>query len=167
MATFHPFPHLPLEVRILIWQHATETRLLIIYKRHRPMKHYWSPTPAPAVTRACAESRKYTSYQKTLTMAPSPHYIWANFASDVVYVPSVFLDCFQHLRFDVARFDKITTRTWHSYSMSLFAMCPRLQSVEILVKQAQLTSWTEFVKTTSLGACPRENVRIVIEALDE
>jgi hypothetical protein len=175
MATFHPFPHLPLELRILIWEQAVEERVLKIRKaKHAPtINLYWSPTPIPAVTRACRESRKYNRYQKAFIKSPSPRYIWADFDSDSIQtergVLNVYLPKYdiKHLRFDTAKCERREPIYWlleHIYPITKY---PNLQSVDILVKKGELVHWAVFFKTVRLGVCPMENVRFVDRSTGE
>ncbi|KFY11057.1 hypothetical protein V492_04686 [Pseudogymnoascus sp. VKM F-4246] len=82
--TFHAFRLLPLELRINIWGFVKEDRVLKIRKASSQDHVCWSPTPAPAVTRVCRESREYCSHRRAFVNDSSPRYIWANFDYDII-----------------------------------------------------------------------------------
>lgn len=95
MVTFHPFPRLPLEIRIQIWKSAIETSRVLkirklkrrsLFKPYSPA--YWSPTNTPSVIRVCRESRKNSGYQKAFIVEGSPRYFWVNFENDVLQIQS-------------------------------------------------------------------------------
>jgi hypothetical protein len=95
MATFHPFPRLPLELRMQIWTQAvTHERVVKVRACTGGARAYWSPTPAPAVTRACQESRKCCSYQPAFKVAESPRHIWTCFESDIIQLESRLIESF-------------------------------------------------------------------------
>jgi hypothetical protein len=175
MATFHLFPSLPLELRILVWQHAVEERVLVIRRANwgRPDRSHWSPTPPPAVTRACSESRKYCSYVKAFTTALSPCYVWTNFDCDHVQMRVATLRTvpnesdIRHLHFDRYEGSRVTVAWYRRYCMAATRYYRNLRSVRILVEEGSLTQWTDFLTTTDFGACPAENVRIVDRSTGE
>ena len=107
MATFHPFPRLAPELRIQIWGFATEDRVLRVRKTLYDNQGHWSPTPVPAVTRACRESRDHCSYRKAFIADSSPRYIWANFDFDVIQTRSGLLSEESLLENDQIRYLRI------------------------------------------------------------
>lgn len=97
MPTFHPFPKLPMELRIQIWGWAIVNDRVIKIRRVDRGKtsgpfvaayRDWSPTPVPGVTRICRESRKYSNYQKFIISEESLKYIWVNWKLDILQMPS-------------------------------------------------------------------------------
>lgn len=63
--TFHPFPRLPTELRLQIWEWTVEPRTVELHCNHstpspdRDGRKVYSSTPAPATLHACLESRKH------------------------------------------------------------------------------------------------------------
>jgi hypothetical protein len=175
MATFHPFPNLPLELRILIWQHAAEERVVHLRraKWREPEKFYWTPTPPPAVTRTCRESRKYSSYIKAFTTALSPHYIWTNFDHDHIHMRVATLHTLphkhdiKHLHFNKYEGSRVEVAWFNHYCMAATRAYTNLTSVHILVKKGYLIKWTDFLAKADFGACPGKNVRIVDSSTGE
>ncbi|KAJ3548165.1 hypothetical protein NM208_g1142 [Fusarium decemcellulare] len=81
MATFHPFPRLPFELRARIWEMTVEHRKVEIrYGRtyatwgpnYGPVRHVKTPTPIPAVMHACREARNLG--------------FWVNFDADLISI---------------------------------------------------------------------------------
>ncbi|KAF2128625.1 hypothetical protein P153DRAFT_376731 [Dothidotthia symphoricarpi CBS 119687] len=170
MATFHPFPRLPLELRTKIWGVATEDRVLKVRKTWHRNQGYWSPTPVPAVTRACRESREHCSYRKAFIIDSSPRYIWANFDCDVVQMRSGLLseesfperDEVSHLRIELVNEQGLDeTESFYDNHIHNIHDFPKLRSFDLLVGNGLSPQWTDFIKETYWGACPMENVRIV------
>ncbi|KAH0593955.1 hypothetical protein MHUMG1_08278 [Metarhizium humberi] len=95
MATFHPFPRLPFELRAMVWALAAEPRTVQIdvdyAERINPqvgqsdvMGIYCSSTPVPAVLHTCQESRKQSPYEKLFySEETEPCYVWVNFDLDM------------------------------------------------------------------------------------
>jgi hypothetical protein len=175
MATFHPFPNLPLELCILIWQHAAEERVLLMRraKWRTPDRFHWSPTPPPAVTRTCSESRKYSSYVKAFTTARSSRYVWTNFDRDHVHMRVGTLRSvphehdIRHLHFDRYEGSQVGVGWFNRYCMAATRAYTNLTSVRILVEQGNLAQWTDFLRETDFGASVGENVKIVDRATGE
>ncbi|OBT44391.1 hypothetical protein VE00_07057 [Pseudogymnoascus sp. WSF 3629] len=170
MSTFHPFPRLTLELRSQIWGFATEDRVLRVRKTWNHNQGYWSPTPVPAVTRACWESREHCSYRKAFIIDSSPRYIWANFDCDVIQMRSGLLaetnilerDEVRHLRIELVNEQGLDESEffYHNHVHKLRDF-PKLESFNLLVGNGLLPEWTDFIKERYWGACPRGNVRIV------
>ena len=100
MATFHPFPNLPGELRNAIWELSIHPREVVI-----KIKPYWkdddtlkdwplefhSSTKPPGTLQACRESRSYISsprfnYTQAWSIPNSCQYIWVNFDIDTLRV---------------------------------------------------------------------------------
>jgi hypothetical protein len=75
MTTFHPFPRLPYELRMQIWELTVQPRTINIDAKSiawgvntKGLPHYLyyiiSSTPAPAVLQVCREARNHGLYQK-------------------------------------------------------------------------------------------------------
>ncbi|KAK3324789.1 hypothetical protein B0T19DRAFT_402987 [Cercophora scortea] len=97
MATFHPFPRLPTELRLRIWElTASNPRVVEVRERGRlKSRAFWaSPTPVPAVLHTCRESRSLllsptnggrTRFTKAFTYGMQPRHTWVNFAADTIH----------------------------------------------------------------------------------
>lgn len=180
--TFHPFPRLPLELRIQIWASAFDDDRVVKVRWAYSSGIYWSPTPAPAVTRACHESRKYCSYeqsfifQKPFISDNRLHFIWVNYDHDILQMlgSTMSLNMAQ-ARSEIFRIRRlrieIGTETepdddgyqaeffCHNYSLQ-FRELPLLQGCDVLVRD-RLSNWGSFIDETYWGVCPKSNVRIV------
>ncbi|OBT65597.1 hypothetical protein VE03_05519 [Pseudogymnoascus sp. 23342-1-I1] len=170
MATFYPFPRLTPELRIQIWRFAAEDRVLRVRKTWHLKQGYWSPTPVPAVTRACRESREHCSYQEAFIFESSSRYIWANFDYDVIQMRSELLseenfperDVVRHLRIELMNEQGLDeTDSFYDNDVYKLRDFPKLESFSLLVADGLAPQWTDFIKEMSWGACPRGNVRIV------
>ncbi|KAF2106670.1 hypothetical protein BDV96DRAFT_470635, partial [Lophiotrema nucula] len=170
MAIFHPFPRLPIELRIQIWGFATEDRVLRVRKTWNHNQGYWSPTPVPAVTRACRESREQCRYRKAYTIDSSPRYIWTNFDCDVIQMRSGLLseelnperEKVRHLRIELVNEQGLDeSDLFYYFHVENIRNLPKLESFDLLVSDGLAPRWTDFIKETYWGACPRGNVRIV------
>lgn len=200
MATFHPFPRLPLELRIQIWRCATEDRVLRVKPVYRARheddcscyegylaRHeddysfdedfcscyegYWSPAPIPAVTRACWESRKHSSYRKAFTLDSSSRYIWTNFDRDIIYTKSLVV--FPMLNGSVCGKNEVRHLRIEPDPGEFLPCCfrrlgefPRLETVDLLTNFKVVSYWdsmSQFIKSEDLlwGPCPPGYVRVV------
>ncbi|KFG80504.1 hypothetical protein MANI_022524 [Metarhizium anisopliae] len=98
MATFHPFPRLPFELRAMVWALAAEPRTVEISFDYggginpqvlqsdftKAMYYLVSSTPVPAVLHTCRESRKQSPYEKLFyCQETEPCYVWVNFDLDM------------------------------------------------------------------------------------
>ncbi|KAL5353861.1 hypothetical protein ACLOAV_001905 [Pseudogymnoascus australis] len=170
MATFHPFSRLPFELRIQIWGFATEDRVLRVRKAWIRNQGYWSPTLVPAITRACRESREHCSYQKAFIIESFSRYIWANYDHDVIQMRSGLLskenilerDKVRHLRIELINEQGLDESDSFYYNdVRRLPDFPKLESFSLLVGDRLSPQWTDFIKETYWGACPRGNVQIV------
>ncbi|KAF5124186.1 hypothetical protein E5D57_012114 [Metarhizium anisopliae] len=98
MATFHPFPRLPYELRAMVWALAAEPRTVQINVDYgeginpqvrqsdftKGMYYLVSSTPVPAVLHTCRESRKQSPYERLFCCEETePCYVWVNFDLDM------------------------------------------------------------------------------------
>ncbi|KAK8928121.1 hypothetical protein H634G_10546 [Metarhizium anisopliae BRIP 53293] len=111
MATFHPFPRLPYELRAKVWALAAEPREVPIRAKYEhddrfeEILYLISPTPVPAVLHTCRESRKESQYEKMFYFQETePRYVWVNFDLDMLAVGRAFLDHVVHNKSRVRRF---------------------------------------------------------------
>lgn len=177
---FRLFLHLPLELRIQIWQHAIFDRVLKIekssYRLDRvPGLVFRSPTPAPAVTRVCHESRKYCSYCRypTTDKKISGRYIWMNTAYDTIQVCNDLRSCCKEEYTQFARTSvraeitslRITTGQWCAYNYyfvygTLLSTLFNIRTLDILVDK-YLGNWTDFPSRTPWVVGTKPYIRVV------
>jgi hypothetical protein len=175
MATFHPFPRLPLELRVQIWENTVmRERVLRVQKlkiKLEPNKYFSSPTPAPAVTRACQESRKYCSYQKAFIIDQTPRYIWTCFETDIVQMDSTLMgqlakgdsvekNEIRHFRLELMSDGWDLSESFYHFHSHLIRNFPRLERCDILVHDG-LCNWCRFIEDGYWGSCPKSNVRFI------
>lgn len=91
MATFHPFPRLPLELREQIWKGTVEPRTVEIRARKQPDRQtrLTSSTPVPAMLHSCREARNLGLYQQARFVVDTHQgrewrYVWLNWDVDTV-----------------------------------------------------------------------------------
>jgi hypothetical protein len=174
MAAFHSFPRLPLELRMQVWAFAFIDYRVLKVRVRNPSRGYWSPSPVPAVTRACQESRKHCSYQKAFIVEGSPRYVWAKFNSDIMQMlGSVMCGLVEHkhvemneirrLRIEMAIDDKRDDYEeeffFHKYRHRIRDL-PTLEVCDVLVNDG-LFSWTDLIEDVYWGVCSKSNVRII------
>jgi hypothetical protein len=173
MATFHLFQQLPLELRMQIWASAFVDDRILKVRRLYPSREYWSPSPVPAVTRTCQESRKYCSYRKAFVAEGVPRYIWSKLDSDIIQmlgsVMSVLVEEdrtekneIRRLRIEFVTENGIGDESeffFHNYSHR-FRDFPKLNGCDVLVTDG-LHTWAHYMKDLYWGVCPRSNVRII------
>ncbi|KAJ3573084.1 hypothetical protein NPX13_g4831 [Xylaria arbuscula] len=109
MATFHPFPRLPAELRLQIWAMTVVPRIVDVNVeadttpgpkrkfRDPPLAKLLSSTPVPAILQACQESRYQGLYEQAFTEIPhakttSRRYIWLNLEIDMISIGSCEMD---------------------------------------------------------------------------
>jgi hypothetical protein len=171
MATFHLFPRLPLELRMEIWERAVIKERVLRVLQLRPNGFFQSPTPNPAVTKTCQESRKYCSYQKAFIVHESPRYIWTCFDTDIVQMTSSLMSQLakgdslekreiQHFRLDLMSDTWDLSESFYYYHSHRIRDFPKLERCDILVYDG-LRNWGEFIKDTYWGACQKSNVRFI------
>ncbi|KAK4063916.1 hypothetical protein Trihar35433_8624 [Trichoderma harzianum] len=90
MSIFYPFPRLPLELRIRIWNSTAFPRKVHVKRRwvgrygEFGLHDMATSTPCPPVVQVCQESRRHAPYQRTFTTGAEPRYIWVNFETDTI-----------------------------------------------------------------------------------
>jgi hypothetical protein len=136
-----------------------EGRALKVRETYLSLAH-WSPTPVPAVTRACLESRKYCNYPKAFIVDQSPRYIWVNFGSDVIQMYSMLMvelvkgnniekEAVRHLRIeleDVLGHDQLELFYYYHNHSHTVCYLPGLDSYDALVNDELAHSWTTFIE---------------------
>jgi len=163
MATFHPFPRLIPELRAEIWALAVESRAI----RVDSWKASHSPSPVPAVTQVCRESRACCAYQKYSDFGTSSNYIWLNFDYDIIHVQAICLlllpkESIKHLRVElVDGLGDHLYEEWLEYQDE-FMNFPRLETIDLLIPGGDLCRYANYINDiTYLGDCKKENVRVV------
>ncbi|ETS81737.1 hypothetical protein PFICI_06739 [Pestalotiopsis fici W106-1] len=90
MATFHPFPRLPVELRHRIWDMSLQAREVTVHPVYGPnvVKYYSSSAKPPSVLHACRESRLYlqASYVQAFREGSEPRYLWVYFELDTIRI---------------------------------------------------------------------------------
>jgi hypothetical protein len=154
---FYPFPRLPLELRMQIWAQAVTHERVVKVRALRRGGGYWSPTPAPAVTRTCQESRKYCSYQPAFKVGESPRYIWTCFESDIIQIESYLLESFaeredslektefRHFRLEVFNNTYDVSELFFHYHSHRIRDFPKLERCDVLVDDG-LRNWDQFIE---------------------
>ena len=110
MATFHPFPRLPAELRAQIWQMTVEPRIVgVCFKTkrelgRRPFSVLTSSTYVPAPLQTCQEARNARLYQRCFSDLAIRYgypedaerrYIWLNLDIDMVSIGNTDLGAFR------------------------------------------------------------------------
>ncbi|CAN9367730.1 unnamed protein product [Alternaria alternata] len=110
MATFHPFPRLPAELRAQIWQMTVEPRIVeVCFKTkrelgRRPFSVLTSSTYVPAPLQTCQEARNARLYQRYFSDLAIRYgyledaerrYIWLNLDIDMVSIGNTDLGAFR------------------------------------------------------------------------
>ncbi|KAH6625881.1 hypothetical protein C7974DRAFT_209240 [Boeremia exigua] len=125
MSTFHPFPRLPYELRMQIWEMTVEPRTVHaeftnpIY----PDRTYYltSSTPVPAVLQACREARNHGLYQKAFSEIAvhgrGAQYVWVDFAIDTIDIGTSTFDSFKPVAplIQLLRFKREMQGDWFYY----------------------------------------------------
>ena len=75
MASFHPFPRLPSELRAQIWEATAEPRTVDVRYRlsaDEPPMGLTSSTAVPAILHSCREARSIGPYKKVFSEIAMP-----------------------------------------------------------------------------------------------
>lgn len=110
-ATFHPFPRLPLELRLKIWRSSLPgPRLIRISVEDGSFK---SNTPHPLGLQICKESREETLriYQLSIAVEPSKNHIYINTDHDGLLLLSPSSDDYHSTEF-IANLKRFTTANY-------------------------------------------------------
>lgn len=119
MATFHPFPYLPFELRARVWELTVEPRTVEVRiladreeippappgggrrrrakRRRRRLVRLASPTPVPAALQACREARNLGLYQQAFSelSTAETRYVWLNLEIDMVSIATCHFSYFK------------------------------------------------------------------------
>ncbi|RSL72596.1 hypothetical protein CEP53_000992 [Fusarium sp. AF-6] len=161
MATFHPFPRLPFELRARIWEMTVEPRQ-VEFRIKTPIWTFrtlyaTSTTPIPAVMQACHESRNLGLYQRGLEVGDEPRYIWVNFDIDLISIGKTGFHKLDHYRRIVRRlkfqaenssdFFHSVSREWKEFTnlSEMYVVCE--DGVMAWQDAWEYLSWPFFVPT--------------------
>ncbi|KAH8724882.1 hypothetical protein GQ44DRAFT_617151 [Phaeosphaeriaceae sp. PMI808] len=182
MTTFHPFSRLPVEIRFQIWELAEiKDRVLKVRKVKRRLllepyfPAYWSPTCVLSVTRACQESRKYSSYQKAFIVEGLPRYIWANFERGILQMLSSYMNDLvsrtslegegaRHLRIELLRPDgRDDSEDFYHEHCNRICEFPGMPFTHLILPKGITDSFpcTTLIDGIYFGSCPKSNIRII------
>lgn len=109
MATFHPFPRLPTELRLQIWEMTVEPRIVDVRVDHEaypyavpsaPKRWLASTTPVPAVLHTCSEARNHGLYKRVFSELNAncdeeSRYVWANLDFDMIDIGETPVECYE------------------------------------------------------------------------
>lgn len=87
MSSFYPFPRLPIELRLQIWEMTVEPRTVDVQVSWMNGVHLRSATPVPAILHACREARNHGLYKKAFSevdTSQEQRYVWLNLDIDLV-----------------------------------------------------------------------------------
>jgi hypothetical protein len=138
MATFHPFPRLPAELRLQIWESTVEPRSVDVQvcpKWTVGDKTYStylaSSTPVPGPLHTCREARNQGLYQQAFSeLAASDGsgrpYVWANLDIDVISIGCSETKFYEAVgpmiqRLKLERWSPLFGSHWYSLNLHCFA----------------------------------------------
>lgn len=166
MATFHPFPNLPVEIRAAIWSMTVRKRTLDVHSKQKHgdwggCRYAISSTPLPAILHACHESRNMGLYRRAFTLGYEPRYLWVNFEKDLVSIRNDGLSfCFGeavHIR--RLRFESSADEMFIRFGVNGLRQFSNLEELHVVCKTG-LDKWTWYWEDV-YWQCPRENVRFI------
>ncbi|KAH7124706.1 hypothetical protein EDB81DRAFT_860916 [Dactylonectria macrodidyma] len=167
-ASFHPFPRLHFELRVLIWGFAAAPRIVHI---RTDAPGFSSPTPPPGALQASQEARRYAPYRKsfftTTNNGSEPRYVWVNFETDMICIEdenverlAPHLAEIQRLKFTVpAEKDDLTYEYFFRDSEEFMGDFTALQELHMVIEDCPRRWGTTFEHC--FYGCPRENVRFL------
>ncbi|KAH7140617.1 hypothetical protein EDB81DRAFT_869979 [Dactylonectria macrodidyma] len=172
MATFHPFPRLPFEIRTQIWEMTVEPRDLDVRSKNQYEtwgKTYYltSSTPIPGVMQACHESRNLGLYQRAFSYGEQPRYIWANFENDFICIPDTYFRSIHAERLLIRwlRFEGENNEGFFHFSSHELRDFCNLKEIHVICEEGVdgwLDAW-EYV----YWPCKKKNVRFIDIKTDE
>ncbi|KAJ8130534.1 hypothetical protein O1611_g3096 [Lasiodiplodia mahajangana] len=176
--TFHPFPRLPVEIRLKIWALAAGPRNLKISRtpsaKWLPLGTtfaYASPNPPPAVMHVCREARQNAPYRKAFltSAAAETKYIWVNFQNDMICLPDDQVRSLAPHYADIERL-RLTAEAdvegnsfldyFKHQSCWILKPFSALRVLHIAVEDDFL-GWAESFMGEGYANCPSENVRFL------
>ncbi|KAM0331525.1 hypothetical protein ACHAQA_003202 [Verticillium albo-atrum] len=165
MAGFQAFPRLPAELRIKIWALAVPRRIVAL-EEGDGQDDFRSPTPPPALTQTCHESRNLGLYTRAFYSSDAA-YIWISFAHDTIHFACASLAPPRRTPPHAADIRHLATTHHSDYggwlrnrSGATLQRFPALESFD-LADSTGLHRWTGFIAEANWDARLRAMVRIV------
>lgn len=164
MATFHPFPRLPFELRDLIWGFSVEPRIVeldvdyelnyIDSTRICPWRYMVSSTPTPAVLQVCQEARNHGSYKKVFTELASPfgvgpQYIWANLEVDIINIGWTEYTAFEEIATSIRKlqFERDPScEHWYQWEYNEMRLFSNAKEIYAVCAYGDVWHWLEAFK---------------------
>ncbi|KAH7397468.1 hypothetical protein BKA66DRAFT_408755 [Pyrenochaeta sp. MPI-SDFR-AT-0127] len=145
MSTFHPFPKLPLELRLAIWEMTVEPREVEVrikaqqeWKPYRPYVHMVSSIVPPAL-HTCREARNHGLYQPISLHADAQHadhrYVWLNLDIDVINIGTSYLAHFEPVAPAIKRLKlsrENTDERWSEYEKDLLLIFVNVKKIYVI-----------------------------------
>ncbi|KAI1079782.1 hypothetical protein F5B20DRAFT_542403 [Whalleya microplaca] len=116
MSTFHPFPRLPIELRVCIWALAVEPRVVevrVVPDNSLKVQKLISPTPVPAILQTCQEARNLGLYRQAFSevtdtkvnaaAGAESRYAWLNLDIDMVSIGKTSFEAFAPVALAIKR----------------------------------------------------------------
>ncbi|PVH69920.1 hypothetical protein DL98DRAFT_541246 [Cadophora sp. DSE1049] len=162
LTTFHPFPRLPDELRLLIWNLASahpRTVTIHAHPRQTQIAEYLiSPSPIPAPLHTCRESRTeaFTTYTKAFHCPNNPRYTFVNFHVDTIRLVDFDLKKISAEDAGLTRWMTVEVRDselFCYYYMFDLSATRRLEELRILsfVEPSDLWTWVQAVEEAYLA----------------
>lgn len=155
MSTFHPFPQLPAELRIRIFELSIELRTVEVRLHGRLgfNEPHWlyTTTPIPAILQTCREARglglyeQITSELASHTNTPQPteqRYVWVNYDSDTISIGRDTLQILDGIKHSVKRLRferKGPDESWGFYGLHTFTDVQEIHVV--LCNGSEIRDW--------------------------
>ncbi|KAH6859129.1 hypothetical protein BKA58DRAFT_444296 [Alternaria rosae] len=102
MATFHPFPRLPYELRMQIWEMTVESRIVDVKVYYDPIPNDFglsTTTLVPPVLQACQEARNHGLYKRCFSELALPNYraqyVWADLNIDTIDIGDTYFERYE------------------------------------------------------------------------
>lgn len=171
MATFHPFPRLPFELRARIWNLTAEPRTVEV--------SLWpltgvgdcslvSRTPVPAPLQACRESRRELQRQYEQAFAElekrrplERRYIWVNFDMDLIDIGTWELNRFSSVEESLQRLkmEREPTEYFCRLEVEDLRKFTRLREIHVVCPSG-LLDWSGTLED-HYWPCDDENVSLI------
>ncbi|KAJ8068141.1 hypothetical protein OCU04_003712 [Sclerotinia nivalis] len=155
LTQFHPFPSLPYELRLKIYNTLLNEprtvkinceKSIIKLSRRRYLKSYTSSTPIPPLLHTSHESRAeaLTHYQPLFRTEHSPSYIYINFDTDTInladgimtYLAGAELEGIRRLELQVE-----DAAYFGHYNLEILSKMRGLREVELVAKGEDRGTW--------------------------
>ncbi|KAI1100881.1 hypothetical protein F4804DRAFT_32631 [Jackrogersella minutella] len=142
MATFHPFPRLPTELRVHIWALTARPRTVevrVVPDYSLKAQRLFSPTPVPAIVQTCQEARYSGLYKQAFSevhtaAGEEPRYVWLNFDIDMVSIGNTPFRAFASAALSIRwlKFERESPEE-HFYRFGVEGLCDWVNTEEIHV----------------------------------